>query len=175
MFNVWLPSVLESRQPDGENAIKGALNEYVLYAVAGCPGSVVGAWMIETKLGRRKSLAVCTLATAIAVFAFIEVHAGIAATISSMLISLTGTAMYAVLCKSIWKLADNRRYDSRDLRHQYSRYSVRNISRTLSSSRCHRTCHCRCPLGGPAHTSPHHHHCCICSYRIPGFGSAQGQ
>lgn len=41
MFNVWLPTVLESRQPDGENAIQGALNEYVLYAVAGCPGSVV--------------------------------------------------------------------------------------------------------------------------------------
>lgn len=41
MFNVWLPSVLESRQPDGEGAIKGALSEYVLYAVAGCPGSIV--------------------------------------------------------------------------------------------------------------------------------------
>lgn len=55
--------------------------------------------MIETKLGRRKSLALCTLATALSVFAFINVRDGPAATISSMLISLTGTAMYAVLCK----------------------------------------------------------------------------
>ncbi len=43
MFNVWLPSVLESRQKEGDNAIEGALKEYVLYAAAGCPGSVVSA------------------------------------------------------------------------------------------------------------------------------------
>lgn len=41
MFNVWLPSVLESRQGDGDNAIQAALKEYVMYAAAGCPGSVV--------------------------------------------------------------------------------------------------------------------------------------
>lgn len=41
MFNVWLPSVLESRQGDEDNAIQAALKEYVMYAAAGCPGSVV--------------------------------------------------------------------------------------------------------------------------------------
>ncbi|KLT44613.1 MFS general substrate transporter [Cutaneotrichosporon oleaginosum] len=97
MFNVWLPSVLESRQGDGDNAIEGALKEYVLYAAAGCPGSVMGAWMIQTKLGRRKSLAVCTLGTGAAMLAFIRVRSKTASTVSSMFISLAGTAMYAVL------------------------------------------------------------------------------
>jgi hypothetical protein len=60
----------------------------------------MGAWMIQTKLGRRKSLAVCTLATGVAMLAFIRVRSKTASTISSMFISLAGTAMYAVLCES---------------------------------------------------------------------------
>lgn len=55
--------------------------------------------MIQTKLGRRKSLALCTLATGLAMLAFIRVRSNTASTISSMLISLAGTAMYAVLCE----------------------------------------------------------------------------
>ncbi|KAL1408359.1 hypothetical protein Q8F55_005168 [Vanrija albida] len=97
MFNVWLPSVLEMKQKEGTDKIKGSLNDVVLYALAGCPGSVIGAWMIQTKIGRRKSLALCTLATCISVFAFIPVTAKSAMVVSSMFISLTGTAMYAVL------------------------------------------------------------------------------
>ncbi|EKC98101.1 membrane transporter [Trichosporon asahii var. asahii CBS 8904] len=96
MFNVWLPAVLESRQT-GPDAIRSGLWDLVLYALAGCPGSVIGAWMIQTKLGRRRSLAICTIATAVSVFAFVGVRAGMALTVSSMFISLTGTAMYAVL------------------------------------------------------------------------------
>merc|ERR1711879_1128619 len=45
MFNVWLPAVLESRaKGDGDQAIKQALQEFVLYSAAGCPGSILGAW-----------------------------------------------------------------------------------------------------------------------------------
>ncbi|WOO77730.1 putative MFS-type transporterc [Vanrija pseudolonga] len=97
MFNVWLPTVLEMKQKEGTDKIKGSLNDVVLYALAGCPGSAIGAYMIQTKLGRRKSLALCTLATCISVFAFIPVTAKSAMVVSSMFISLTGTAMYAVL------------------------------------------------------------------------------
>lgn len=57
--------------------------------------------MIQTKLGRRKSLALCTLSTGMAMLAFIRVRSKLASTISSMFISLTGTAMYAVLCQLI--------------------------------------------------------------------------
>ncbi|ORY24113.1 major facilitator superfamily domain-containing protein [Naematelia encephala] len=109
MFNVWLPSVLESRaEGEGDEKIREALKEFVLYSLAGCPGSIVscphfglktnvGAWMIQTRLGRRKSLAICTLATAISTFAFIKVQANWAVIVSSMTISAAATAMYAVL------------------------------------------------------------------------------
>ncbi|WVQ83853.1 hypothetical protein IAT38_005997 [Cryptococcus sp. DSM 104549] len=98
MFNVWLPSVLESRaKGEGDEAIKEALGDYVLYSLAGCPGSIVGAWMIQTKLGRRKSLAICTLATGLSTFAFIRVEEKWAVVVSSMVISAAATAMYAVL------------------------------------------------------------------------------
>lgn len=41
MFNVWLPTVLEMKQKEGTDKIKGSLNDVVLYALAGCPGSAV--------------------------------------------------------------------------------------------------------------------------------------
>jgi hypothetical protein len=114
MFNVWLPAVLESRaKGEGDQAIKQALQEFVLYSgkltmalafianqlAAGCPGSIVGAWMIQTRLGRRKSLAICTILTSLSTFAFIRVEQDWAVIVSSMFISAAATAMYAVLCK----------------------------------------------------------------------------
>ena len=54
--------------------------------------------MIQTSLGRRKSLAICTMATALSTFAFIRVQANWAVITSSMIISAAATAMYAVLC-----------------------------------------------------------------------------
>ncbi|KAK8846568.1 hypothetical protein IAR55_005654 [Kwoniella newhampshirensis] len=98
MFSVWLPAVLESRASgEGNEAIKEALNDFVLYSLAGCPGSIIGAWMIQTRLGRRKSLAICTMATGLSTFAFIKVDASWAVVVSSMVISGAATAMYAVL------------------------------------------------------------------------------
>ena len=55
--------------------------------------------MIQTRLGRRKSLAICTAATAFSTFAFIKVSEDWAVVVSSMIISTAATAMYAVLCK----------------------------------------------------------------------------
>lgn len=59
----------------------------------------IGAWSIESSLGRRRSLALFTLATAMAMFVFTVVVDEWVVVASSMLISLAGTAMYAVLCK----------------------------------------------------------------------------
>ncbi|ORX36134.1 major facilitator superfamily domain-containing protein [Kockovaella imperatae] len=98
MFNVWLPAVLESRASgEGDEAIRSALSEFVLYSIAGCPGSMLGAWMIQTKLGRRRSLAIWTAATGLSTFAFIRVREQYAMVVSSMIISMAATAMYAVL------------------------------------------------------------------------------
>ena len=56
--------------------------------------------MIQTRLGRRKSLAICTAATGLSTFAFIHVRQDFAVIGSSMVISAAATAMYAVLCES---------------------------------------------------------------------------
>lgn len=61
--------------------------------------------MIQTKLGRRKSLALCTAATSLSTFAFIRVSADWAVVVSSMVISAAATAMYAVLCECIANVA----------------------------------------------------------------------
>lgn len=63
------------------------------------PNPQIGAYMIESPLGRRKSLALLTISTGLATFAFTAVETKVAVIASSMLISLTGTGMYAVLCK----------------------------------------------------------------------------
>lgn len=151
MFNVWLPAVLESRQT-GADAIRNGLWDLVLYALAGCPGSVIGAWMIQTQLGRRRSLAICTVATAVSVFAFVGVRAGMALTISSMFISLTGTAMYAVLCEFLFLYAEltRRRHDARDVRDRDPRHGVRHVGRALAPHRRYRPRH----RGHPPHHVP---------------------
>jgi hypothetical protein len=55
--------------------------------------------MIQTRLGRRRSLAICTILTSLSTFAFIRVEQDWAVIVSSMFISAAATAMYAVLCK----------------------------------------------------------------------------
>lgn len=150
MFNVWLPAVLESRQT-GPDAIRSGLWDLVLYALAGCPGSVIGAWMIQTKLGRRRSLAICTIATAVSVFAFVGVRAGMALTISSMFISLTGTAMYAVLCELTPLVArrplltKRRWHDARDVRDGDPRHCVRHVCCAVALDWRHCAGHSRLP------------------------------
>jgi len=62
--------------------------------------------MIQTKLGRRRSLAICTVATALSTFAFIGVSSHWAVIASSMVISTAATAMYAVLCE--FRVKDDR-------------------------------------------------------------------
>jgi len=92
--------------------------------------------MIQTRLGRRKSLAICTTATALSTFAFINVSEDWAVVVSSMIISASATAMYAVLCEyghCSPGRANTRRYDARDVWDEYSWDSVRYIRRPQSA------------------------------------------
>lgn len=51
MFNVWLPAVLESKaEGEGDAAIKYALQEMVMYAAAGTPGSIVSRPRLKLSL-----------------------------------------------------------------------------------------------------------------------------
>ncbi|EGG10311.1 uncharacterized protein MELLADRAFT_115563 [Melampsora larici-populina 98AG31] len=96
-FNVFLPKYLEKRIGMGGDGLEKTLRDYVLYTVAGCPGSILGAWLIETRLGRKYSMVLSTFLTAIGTLVFITVRTEKGVIMSSMAISLAATLMYAVI------------------------------------------------------------------------------
>ncbi|KAK7037249.1 hypothetical protein VNI00_011240 [Paramarasmius palmivorus] len=107
MFNVYLPKLLESSSKGntiraGEGASEGktleeSLWDVVIFTIGGCPGAILGAYMIESPLGRRWSLAGSTFTTAFFCVVFVMVQSSWAVRASSVGISLSATAMYAVL------------------------------------------------------------------------------
>ncbi|EJT98804.1 MFS general substrate transporter [Dacryopinax primogenitus] len=98
LFNVFLPKLLESRAiKNGGGGRAQALNEYLFYALAGVPGPLLGAWMIETKLGRKGSLLLSTVFTGVCTVAFVPVQSETTVIAVTMAISLGATTMWAVL------------------------------------------------------------------------------
>ncbi|KAG9297703.1 hypothetical protein G9A89_011218 [Geosiphon pyriformis] len=103
MFNVFLPKYLEDLglgdiEDDGENSsIKEALKDYLIYSICGVPGSLVGAFLIETGLGRKGTMAIATFGTSLSVFLFISVLTPTGMTVSSALVSFLATLNYAVI------------------------------------------------------------------------------
>ncbi|KAG7088038.1 hypothetical protein E1B28_012072 [Marasmius oreades] len=108
MFNVYLPKLLETSAPASRSRDEGSsttehksleesLWDVVIFTIGGCPGAILGAYMTESPLGRRWSLAGTTFLTAFFCVVFIEVQTSWAVRASSVGISLSATAMYAVL------------------------------------------------------------------------------
>ncbi|KAF9262990.1 MFS general substrate transporter [Marasmius fiardii PR-910] len=108
MFNVYLPKLLETPSAsavgtrDEQTAapmksVEESLWDVVIFTIGGCPGAILGAYMTESSLGRRWSLAGTTFLTAFFCVVFIEVQASWAVRASSVGISLSATAMYSVL------------------------------------------------------------------------------
>ncbi|BGP42491.1 hypothetical protein JCM10449v2_006496 [Rhodotorula kratochvilovae] len=102
IFNVFLPKFLESKlaaegSPATESTQEQTLRDYVLYTVSGLPGSLLGAYLVETSLGRARTLAFATLATSAATFVFVCVSSRAGVVLSSMVVSLAATLMYAVI------------------------------------------------------------------------------
>ncbi|KZV73229.1 MFS general substrate transporter [Peniophora sp. CONT] len=99
MFNVYLPKLLEARSAKGAEpkSLEGTLWDVVIFTLGGCPGAVLGAYLIESKLGRRLSLAGSTFITAVFCVMFIVVDGQFAMTASTVGISLSATTMWAVL------------------------------------------------------------------------------
>ncbi|GAA5822118.1 hypothetical protein JCM10212_005919 [Sporobolomyces blumeae] len=102
IFNVFLPKFLEQKlgQSAGRTTSSNpdeSLRDYVLYTLSGLPGSLLGAYLVETSFGRARTLCYSTVATAVAtcVFVFVQGPTGIVA--SSMVVSLAATLMYAVI------------------------------------------------------------------------------
>ncbi|KAH8995584.1 MFS general substrate transporter [Lactarius hatsudake] len=116
MFNVYLPKLLETRQGNvstsglgqtpsqahasaqAMDSLERSLWDVVIFTIGGCPGAVLGAWLIEwPRLGRRLALAGSTFLTALLCVVFVLVSSPIAVTASTVGISLSATTMWAVL------------------------------------------------------------------------------
>lgn len=102
MFNVYLPKLLEGRGASDitattQNSLEDSLWDVVIYAVGGCPGAILGAYLIESPLGRRWSLAGSTFVTAFFCVIFVWVEQSWAVRASTVGIGLSATAMWAVL------------------------------------------------------------------------------
>ncbi|CUA75096.1 putative MFS-type transporter PB1E7,08c [Schizosaccharomyces pombe 972h-] [Rhizoctonia solani] len=100
MFNVYLPKLLEKRlgaASGGGESRKEALWDIVIFTLGGCPGALIGAWMIESPLGRRKSLALSTFITALCCLAFVQVESKAGVVWSTVGVSLASSIMWAVL------------------------------------------------------------------------------
>ncbi|KAK0238623.1 MFS general substrate transporter [Armillaria nabsnona] len=100
MFNVFLPKLLETGRGssgDTEKSLEDSLWDVVIFTIGGCPGAIFGAYMIESRLGRRWSLAGSTFVTAIFCVVFVMVESSWAVRASTVGISLSATTMWAVL------------------------------------------------------------------------------
>jgi MFS family permease len=101
MFNVYLPKLLETRRviSVAEMAsLERTLWEVVIFTVGGCPGAVLGAWLIERPgLGRKLSLVGSTFLTALLCLGFALVRDPVAVTVTTVGISLSSSVMWAVL------------------------------------------------------------------------------
>lgn len=101
MFNVFLPKFLESRlgkgNSEGNQDITSVMQDYLLYSLASLPGSLLGAYMIETRLGRKGTMAGSLGVTALAVISFIRANGREWVVVSSMFISLAAGTAYAAI------------------------------------------------------------------------------
>jgi MFS family permease len=110
MFNVYLPKLLETRQgnvsrqmpstPSAQatDTLERTLWDVVIFTIGGCPGAVLGAWLIEwPRLGRRLALAGSTFLTALLCAVFVVVSEPFAVTATTVGISLSATTMWAVI------------------------------------------------------------------------------
>ncbi|CAO1614015.1 unnamed protein product [Sympodiomycopsis kandeliae] len=98
MFNVFLPKLLESRlgnqQPTSSTSV---MEDYLLYSLASLPGSILGAYLIETRIGRKGTMAASLATTGLAVVSFILATGRLSIVISSMFISLAAGTAYAAI------------------------------------------------------------------------------
>lgn len=102
MFNAFYPMYLqrklgEHQAPEAGSSETKALYDYLWYAVSSVPGSLLGAALIESPLGRAKSLALALLATAGAQLLFLAAEDAASVEFSGMGVSLAATTAYAIL------------------------------------------------------------------------------
>ncbi|KAJ2471217.1 hypothetical protein GGI02_002412 [Coemansia sp. RSA 2322] len=114
MFNVFLPKLLETRHSEAPQPLEPAsvaltgshakqirvYRDALIYAVSGIPGSIVGAWLVDTRLGRIYSMALSTFISGLALVAFAltaKTHNAAMTILSSSMFGFMSTLMFAVI------------------------------------------------------------------------------
>ncbi|UZJ51463.1 hypothetical protein CBS101457_000783 [Exobasidium rhododendri] len=107
MVNIFLPKYLENRSPEQSQIIDNAdarqhkmesvMQEFLFYSMASLPGSLLGAYLIETSLGRIKSMAISTALLSLSLLSFALAHSHMAVIATSCSISLFASVSYAVI------------------------------------------------------------------------------
>ncbi|KAM3579732.1 hypothetical protein VKS41_007816 [Umbelopsis sp. WA50703] len=99
MFNVFLPKYLEMLGFAGEAPPTRAdvYWDYMIYSIAGVPGSVMASWMIETRLGRKGTMALSAFGSSGALFIFSVISSRVTMLLSSSAVSFLATLLYAVI------------------------------------------------------------------------------
>ncbi|KAJ1980397.1 hypothetical protein H4R35_001146 [Dimargaris xerosporica] len=105
MVNAFLPKLLETRNSPTAAAahastaadLAAVYRQALVYALGSLPGPLVGAFLVQTMLGRRGSMAACTFGAALALGIFASSPTGWATTASSSLFNLLAGTMYAII------------------------------------------------------------------------------
>lgn len=108
IFNVFLPTLLEYRsQPntgsmdDDTSGLVGPLWEVVVFTLGGCPGALIGAYLVDIAPRYRWSkalvLAGATFATGACCFAFTLVSGYLYIVLTTVGMSLMSTIMWSIL------------------------------------------------------------------------------
>ncbi|ORZ28923.1 major facilitator superfamily domain-containing protein [Lobosporangium transversale] len=96
-FNVFYPKFLQEHGAVGNQSLRQVYLDILIYSAAGVPGSFLATIMVEGRLGRRYTMAVATLGTALAAALFAALSSHAAMTTFSAILSLLATLNYAVL------------------------------------------------------------------------------
>lgn len=69
----------------------------MMYSVGGCPGAILGAYLVDSSFGRRWSLAGSTFLTAFFCAVFVKVDGPLLLRVSTVGTSLASTTMWGIL------------------------------------------------------------------------------
>ncbi|KAL1922520.1 uncharacterized protein VTP21DRAFT_10059 [Calcarisporiella thermophila] len=97
MFNVFLPKYLEKLGFGEPPSPDQVYRDYLIYSLAGVPGSIFGSWLIETPLGRKGTMALSSFGSAFGLFLFSTVQSRGTMVFSSAMVSFLATLLYAVI------------------------------------------------------------------------------
>ncbi|RCH93324.1 hypothetical protein CU097_013048 [Rhizopus azygosporus] len=98
MFNVFLPKFLETVQSEeAKPTLAEVYWDYLIYSLAGMPGSVIASYLVETSFGRKGTMAISAIGSSLSLLVFSVFKARLIMVLSSSSVSFLATLLYAVI------------------------------------------------------------------------------